>query len=716
MNQLLLWLDNRTGYKGFVRDALYENIPGGARWRYVWGSTLMFTFGVQMITGIFLWMGYSPSAQTAWESVYYIEHQMVGGSLLRGVHHYTAQLMVVLIAIHLMQVVIDGAYKAPREINFWIGLILMKITLALALTGYLLPWDQKGYWATQVATKIAGIVPVVGPCMQQLVVGGSDYGHHTLTRFFALHAGVLPGLMIVFIVLHVAMFRRHGIKARSPEKRPAAYFWPDQVLKDGVACFAVLLTVLLLARFAPAELTAPADPSDAYGAARPEWYFLFLFQFLKFFHGETGEIIGAIVIPGLVMGFLFLMPLIGRWKIGHALNVGVLGVVILGAGLLTYLAWNEDNVAAYTAEGAFSGVEGKLTAIEIEKRKHRAERTENPYRGKNEREQIDIYFKAQGIEDELDDFLARLEKYKAYKKSQEHLAAVEEAERNGHRAQELAGQGIPPAGALSLIHNDPKTQGPKLFRRHCASCHDHVDAEGKGISLLRPLVYEVDKESGKLKVADDGSKIPLPNAAPNLYGFASREWLRGLLNPQKIAAHTIDTDTYQVRDAPYFGNTRHRVMREDEGMAWYVKTHLANLGEEEQQSLEKIITVLSAEAGLGSQREADEQARADEIIGDAQQNAAILSTALGDFSCTDCHRFHGQDGDSAPDLTGYGSRQWLIEFISNPNHERFYSEGANDRMPAFHKSPNDPNQNKLTKKEIELLVDWLRSDWYEPAE
>ena len=705
MNKLLLWLDDRTGYKGFLRDALYENIPGGARWRYVWGSTLMFTFGVQMITGIFLWMGYSPSAQTAWESVYYIEYQMAGGSMLRGVHHYTAQLMIVLLAIHLMQVVIDGAYKAPREVNFWLGLILMKITLGLALTGYLLPWDQKGYWATQVATKIAGIVPLVGPSMQQLIVGGSDYGHHTLTRFFALHAGVLPGLMIAFLVLHVALFRRHGIKAKTPKKRPDAYFWPDQVFKDGVACLAVLLTVLLLARFAPAELTAPADPSDAYGAARPEWYFLSLFQFLKFFHGETGEIIGAIVLPGLVMGYLFLMPLVGRWKIGHALNVGVLGVVILGAGLLTYLALKEDNVAAYTADDAFDDVEEVRTAIEIEKRKHRAERTENPYLKKKEREQLEIYFKAQGKEDELDDFLARLEKYKAYKKSQEHLAAVEEAKRNAHRAKQLASQGIPRQGALSMMYDDPKTQGPKLFRRHCASCHDHVDpavqkvltaiedeqfkhraestespyrgknererleiyfkaqgledeieafldrlekyAEGDGISVLRPLMYKVNKKK-EFIVDDDGSKIPLPNAAPNLYGFASREWLTGFFDPEKIGAVTHDVKNYQVTGAPYFGNTAHK---DDGKMVDQIQG-----GNWTAEQFAQIVEALVAETDLEPAMEIDkEEASAEEIEAAQKHEAAIVAGTKilqnTEEGCAQCHTFNKKNEDaSAPDL------------------------------------------------------------------
>ena len=145
MNRLLEWLDDRTGYRNLLNETLYEPIPGGARWRYVWGSTLVFTFVIQMITGIFLWAAYSPSVQTAWESVFYIQHEMYLGSVVRGMHHYAAQVMIVLLALHLMQVIIDGAYRAPREINFWLGLILMQIILGLSLTGYLLPWDLKGY-------------------------------------------------------------------------------------------------------------------------------------------------------------------------------------------------------------------------------------------------------------------------------------------------------------------------------------------------------------------------------------------------------------------------------------------------------------------------------------------------------------------------------------------------------------------------------------------
>src|SRR5688572_19836393 len=417
MRKLFDWFDNRTGYRALAKEALYENIPGGSRWRYVWGSTLSFALAIQFITGIFLWMAYSPSSQTAWESVYYIQFEMSGGWLLRGLHHYTAQIMTILLLLHLMQVVIDGAYKAPRELNFIFGVLLLLLTLGLSLTGYLLPWDQKGYWATKVSTNLAAITPGVGPWLQKIIIGGTDYGHHTLTRFFALHAGVLPGAIISLLVLHIYLFRRHGITPKQPLRRRDQAFWPDQVLKDAVACLAVLATVLFLI-FLPrlrdagaplgAELGAPADPSEAFSAARPEWYFLFLFQFLKYFPGST-EIIGAIVIPSLALFFLIVMPFIGHWRLGHRFNLAFLCIVLAGAGLLTYLAKAQDN------------------------------------------------------------------------RDPGYRAALHHAEQSAARVRTLAKGGIPREGALSLLQNDPATQAPKLFARNCASCHRYDGHDGLGV-------------------------------------------------------------------------------------------------------------------------------------------------------------------------------------------------------------------------------------------
>jgi ubiquinol-cytochrome c reductase cytochrome b subunit len=594
------WSDHRTGWKAVLHEALYENVPGGARWRYVWGSTLTFALMVQFVTGVFLWMAYSPSSQTAWESVYYIQEQMRGGWLLRGIHHFTAQAMTVLLILHLLQVVIDGAYKAPREVNFWFGLVLLQLVLALSLTGYLLPWDQKGYWATKVATNLVAVVPLIGPSLQRLIVGGPEYGHHTLTRFFALHAGLLPAATAGLVVLHVYLFRRHGLTATEPRRKPDTAFWPDQVLKDAVACLAVLAVVLFLIirprLFAPhgqlgPELGAPADPSEPYSAARPEWYFLFLFQFLKLFPGGT-EVWGAIVIPALAMITLFFFPLLGRWRLGHRFNIGFLAVLLAGAGLLTYLARAED------------------------------------------------------------------------RRNSTYVLAAKSAELEAERVRVLAKSpaGIPAEGAATLLRNDPLTQGPTLFAQKCASCHRFGGTDGLG-----------------------GVPANSPQSASDLKGFAAREWLTGLLDPELIATTN------------YFGGTKFHEGK----MVKFVRKEIADYNAEQKEQLKKAIAALSAESQLKSQLAADQR--------DSALIEAGRSLITSGLRCTDCHQFHKKDEDAtAPDLTNYGSRKWLINFINNPAHADSYGQ-RNDRMPAF------GAEQILTEQQIGLIADWLRGTWYEPA-
>ncbi|MBX3225167.1 MAG: cytochrome bc complex cytochrome b subunit, partial [Labilithrix sp.] len=280
------FLDERTGIKRLGAHLLDEPIKGGARWAYVFGSALLGSFMVQAVTGVALMTSYAPSDKTAWASVHFIQFQQAGGWLVRGLHHFGAQAMVILLGAHLAQVALFGAYKKPREVTWWLGLGLLAITLGFALTGYLLPWDQKGYWATRVATNIAGTVPVVGDATQRLLQGGPEYGSLTLTRFYTLHVVVLPALLVALVAAHVALFRRHGVTppAKADLSRVDAFF-PKQLFKDVVAVLAVVGIVFVLAiREHGAPLDAPADPSSDY-PARPEWYFLALFQLLKYFHG-----------------------------------------------------------------------------------------------------------------------------------------------------------------------------------------------------------------------------------------------------------------------------------------------------------------------------------------------------------------------------------------------------------------------------------------------
>lgn len=627
MTALLNWLEDRVALRTIVYEALYERVPGGARWRYVWGSTLVFAFSIQLITGMILWMAYSPSSQTAWESVYYIQYGMQLGWLLRAIHHFTAQAMIVLLVLHLLQVVIDGAYRAPREVNFWLGLILMQIVLGLSLTGYLLPWDEKGYWATKVATNIAGITPVVGEQVQQLAVGGRDYGHHTLTRFFALHAGLLPGLLIAFLALHMYVFRRHGLTVKDPLHGPDTMFWPDQVLRDAIACLAVLATVLFFSMWhgagpqGGAELGAPADPAEPYDAARPEWYFLFLFQFLKYFPGEPDsvlakvlhalpgepELYGAMVVPGLIMGVLFLMPIVGRWKLGHRFNVAFLFGLFLGIGVLTVQAVLED------------------------------------------------------------------------RKNDDYRFAVAEAEEKSERVKELVGlQGIGPSGAVKLLRDDPKTAGAALFAKNCASCHRYEGHNG----IRKPI-----KED--------------PTAS-DLGTFGTRSWLLGILTDFTSEKH--------------FGATKNNAdvgERFLEGaMAGWVAENVKGkkVKPEELDGLVEFLQSLSdrPDGPVDPQK-----------VAKGREFFVVGSDALEGGACYDCHAMKVKDdpdglfkeegaglATGAPDLTGYGSADWLRDFVRNPGAKRFY--GSHNAMPAF--------AERLTSRELDLIVDFLLHRWPEAPE
>ena len=346
MKKVFDFLDDRTGYRKLLAHALDEPIKGGSRWLYVFGSVLLGMFVVQAVTGVALMTSYAPSETTAWASVHYIQFTQSGGWLVRGLHHFGAQAMVILLAAHMLQVAAFGAYRKPREVTWWLGLSLLGLVLGFALTGYLLPWDQKGYWATRVATNIAGTVPIVGAATQKLAQGGPEYGSLTLTRFYALHVGVLPALVVFLVTAHVALFRKHGVTpAAKADLSKVESFHPAQLAKDVFATVFVLGIVLVFAiREHGAPLDAPADPSSDY-PARPEWYFLGLFQLLKYFHGPL-EVVGTVGLPTVVGLYLFALPFLDRAPTtalrGRIKAVAPLGIIALGVTLLTVQAIRDD--------------------------------------------------------------------------------------------------------------------------------------------------------------------------------------------------------------------------------------------------------------------------------------------------------------------------------------------------------------------------------------
>ncbi len=641
MKRLLSWVDERTGLGQFAQAFLFQNLPGGSRWRYVWGTLLLYVFFLQAVTGFFLWTAYSASTQTSWESIHYIQHEMTGGWILRGLHHFGAQAFVVVLVLHLLQMVIYGVYRAPREVNFWLVLALLPLAVAMSATGWLLPYDQHGFWASRVPIGIMGVAPVIGPLLQKIAMGGLTFGHHTLTHFLALHAGLLPLCVALVLGAHYYLTRKHGFADASRDCAcPDERYFPAQFLKDAAAClavFVVLLGFVLVPHWqnpavAPGvHLGAPADPSEQYSAARPEWFMLFLFQFLKYFPGGT-EVWGAIIIPGLVGAVVALMPFVAQWKHGHRFNVLFLGTLMLAAVIL-----------------------GRLAAIEDSK-------------------------------------------------DETYLAAKEQSRRSAERMRQLVTErGIPPSGGAALLRDDPFTQGPRLFAKNCAICHRFDGHDGTGHKPLNTYtvragdtwesiaefrfvpvaeVRDLNKGlNGQPLKAGDKIIVPVRPWAPDLKGFASREWLAGFFDPARV-------------DGPhYFGGTKFK----DAKMVKWIKK---NATPEKAEDMRKVIAALSAEAKLKA------QAGPDQLDAAVIKEGRLLIT--GDMACIDCHSFAKKYPDAvAPDLTAYGSKAWLVRFISNPNHLDFYGK-RNDRMPAF------ADKKILDAKQIGLLADWLRGDWYEP--
>jgi ubiquinol-cytochrome c reductase cytochrome b subunit len=306
------WLDHRTGIQTAVRKFLYEEIPASSGWRQVFGSVAMFLFLVQAFTGIMLAFNYAPTPGEAYNSLRYILTELTCGRLMRGLHHWGASMMIVVVVLHMVQVFLYGAYKKPREATWMVGVVLLLVTLAYGLTGYLLPWDNRAYWGTVVTTQIAGQAPLLGPYLSRLLGGDGAIGVVTFARFYGMHVLLLPPATIFLVALHVSLVRKHGVAPLpGDEVLPKKQFYPIQVFKDTVAIFIAFAVLFALAVAVRVPLEQLADPTDTTYVPRPEWYFLFLFQTLKMFNGPL-EVVGSVVLPGLAVLALILVPFIDR--------------------------------------------------------------------------------------------------------------------------------------------------------------------------------------------------------------------------------------------------------------------------------------------------------------------------------------------------------------------------------------------------------------------
>ncbi len=349
------WLQDRFGWKNIQETLFDRKIPNPKQWGwfYTLGSATMAVFLVQVATGILLAMNYSPSPDHAHESILYIMQQIPMGTFIRSLHHWGASAMIILMLLHMLRIFVMGSYKKPRELTWILGIFLLLITFGLGFTGYLLPWDQKAYWATAVGINIAKQAPIFGPIIAKVLTGGEELGALTLSRFYSFHVLLLPTLLALLMGLHLYLVIYHGISAPPHPKgeQPPDYqklksegksFYPYSVFKDVVAVTLVIGILSFLAIYFGAGLEDPANPNDSSYNPRPEWYFLFLFQMLKLFPGSL-ETVAAIILPTIGVIALLILPFLGspekRHPIARPVSMGIALTAVSLFGWFTYQGW-----------------------------------------------------------------------------------------------------------------------------------------------------------------------------------------------------------------------------------------------------------------------------------------------------------------------------------------------------------------------------------------
>src|SRR5580692_9212337 len=356
------WINHRTGIDAVLRTALYEPIPGGARFAYIFGSGLLFIFISQVITGVFLALYYVPSADHAHTTVAYITKAVTAGSFLRSLHSYGASAMVIVLFLHLSQTYLYGSYKGRRELLWLSGCALFGLVLAMAFTGYLLPWDQRAYFATGVGTNAVSEVPWIGESVKRLMRGGTEMGTLTISRFFVAHVFLIPAFIFALVASHIFLFRKAGAAGPVDEdpyepKQKIELFYPRQVLMDLSLTALLIVGLGLLCFFVPMQIGPPANPADAQYIPRPEWYYLPIFQWLKYWHGSAA-IVGVLMIPTLLALAIVALPFLDQsverrpWKRPVAMTAYAFVVLALvGLGLRSeYLDRHDPGVAQQLAK------------------------------------------------------------------------------------------------------------------------------------------------------------------------------------------------------------------------------------------------------------------------------------------------------------------------------------------------------------------------------
>jgi len=325
MSQIIDWVDERLNLSDLRQFIAEKGVPIHTQkvWYYLGGMTL-FLFMMQVVSGILLLLYYRPSASEAYESVQFIVTQVEFGWLIRNIHSWSANLLILVMFAHLFSVFFLKAYRKPRELTWVSGVLLLFLMLAFGFSGYLLPWNELAFFATKVGTGIAGAVPIIGAPLMRFLRGGDDVTGATLSRFYALHVAILPALTTLLVAVHLLFVQRQGMsvpisaarRQRAGEPIRQMPFFPDYVLRDVLLWYVAIAILAALAAFYPWELGRKADAFAPVPAGiRPEWYFLAMFHTLKLLPahilGFEGEVLGVLAF-GAAAVLLLIVPFLDR--------------------------------------------------------------------------------------------------------------------------------------------------------------------------------------------------------------------------------------------------------------------------------------------------------------------------------------------------------------------------------------------------------------------
>ena len=344
------WCEERLGWRAVAELIQHKEVPQHrySFWYYFGGMTL-FLFCVQVVTGILLLLYYRPSADTAFESVQFIMTEVQFGWLVRSIHSWSANLMIATAFIHMFSTLFLKSYRKPREFTWVSGALLLFLALGFGFSGYLLPWNKLAFFATKVGTDIAGVVPLIGPFLLRFLRGGDEVTGATLTRFFGFHAAILPAVTTVILSIHLFLVQKHGMSTPpsvDPVKAPKMKFVPDFFLRDLVGWLAAVGVLATLAAIFPWELGEKADAfAPAPAGIKPEWYFVYMFQTLKYIPSKIlwidGEIVGILAFGVLALLLVFTPFLASsderRKKLDLVRIIGVLALIyIIAFSALAY--------------------------------------------------------------------------------------------------------------------------------------------------------------------------------------------------------------------------------------------------------------------------------------------------------------------------------------------------------------------------------------------